>query len=919
MAAERNIDVRIRLKGADQFGRGMKGVNNSLSTMGNWLDVTKGILGANFIQQGITKIIEKLGDAVDKSIDFESALAGVAKTTDFSDVGLRNFGNQLMELSQRIPITANDLAGLAETAGQLGIAEEDLLQFTETVAAMGVSTNMTAEEAAVAFARIANIFGTSSKEYSRLGSVIVDLGNNFATTESEIVDMAKNMSGMAALVGMTEADVLAFATALSSIGIEAAAGGSSMQKLFQEIEMAGAGGGFGLFADVAGRTNEEFRELWENNPAKAVEQFLSGLKNLENEGGSALLVLEEMEIKEVRLIRSILGLANAEGLLDKALSMANAAWKDNSALAEEAGKRYETTASRMQIAQNKIDNANVTIGDRLSDTVLAGKNLIGDLAAEWNEKAREINLESEVKKATEEYEAQKAIIDDNAQTAKTIADAIVAMGAPEALDADGQREYIANMQALTQLVPQINKIWDEETRTIEGGTAALYQNIDAAQRFETAQANLVQAQEKVDSYSIIEQSLQTQYAQLALAEAEYKNAQDEYERFWQDAIESGKTDLEIELGSTEYLERLSTASQALNELQGAIAENEAALEEYAYVVDEYENAAQTYSEAANGMTNASTGISASQQTAIVTLEGLESELDSIIEKYEEAQKTILATLDGITAGFAKIEPPEIETPESKLDALESQLEFIQAYSDALKKAQEMGIDQSIIQELSTGSVEDYTTLATLVSGTEEDVETINAKYAEVSAAKTALSLELAAAQTGLAGNVEAIVSMTNGLVENVDVGNEMYATGAANIQSLINGMNSKILSLNIKVSQIKNLNRQIATSGSANADGSHASGLAFVPSDGYIAQLHRGEMVLTALEAKAYRAEQFANYAVPAMMNSRSMGGGKTYNQTYNNTNNFGTVVVRDERDIREIAEGIAKNNKRRAKGRGYM
>ena len=919
MANERNIDVRIRLKGADQFKSGMKNVNASLGTMNNWLDVAKGILSTDILKAGIRKIIEGLGEAVDESVRFESALAGVAKTTDFSDIGLRNFGNQLVKLSEQIPMSASELAGLAEVAGQLGIAEGDLLSFTEVVAAMGVSTNLSAEQAATSFARMANIFGTASKDYSRMGSVVVDLGNNFATTESEIVDMAQNMSGMAALVGMNEANVMAFATALSSIGIHAEAGGSAMQKLFQLIHNSVQSGGKSLmgFAETANMTSSEFSNLWNSDPAEAAQAFIAGLGKIEQQGGSALEVMRSLGIKEVRLTRSVLGLANAEDLLARAMNTANNAWTENSALAEEAGKRYATTASRMEIAQNKIDNAQITIGDSLTGVVVGAKQTIGDIAADWNEKARDINLAEVVESANAAYVEQNKIIDENTKTARNLVDALSAMGSTENLDIDGQKQYIATMDAIIALVPEANKLWNKETLSIEGGTDAIYRNIDAAQALADTEAKLKRDRESVDAYNIVEQSIQARRTELALAEAELGTIQSDFEDFTKD-IDFGNLDVSPSERVSEYRSTLGEAEQTVKILSESISEGEAALAEYAYVVANFEASADGVVSASNDMANAMSGISVEQRTAINGLQYLADELDLTETLLWQTKDALIETIDSAISGFGAIEMPDIGTPDTKIENLDSQLEFLNAYSDAVKKAQELGLSTEIIEQLSSGSEGDYATLASIVSGTEEDVATINAKYAEVAVAKETLAEDLAAATIDLTGRVETITTLAQDLVDGVDVGSDMYAKGANDIQNLIDGINSKVSSLASAAISVKKITSSMTSGVEVNADGSHAAGLAYVPSDGYLAQLHRGEMVLTALEAKAYRAEQFANYAMPNALARHQSGGGNTYANTQNTSVNFGSVVVRDDSDTRKIAENIARLNKRRANGRGY-
>lgn len=63
----------------------------------------------------------------------------------------------------------------------------------------------------------------SASDYSKLGSVVVALGNNFATTEADIVSMASRLAATGELTGLSEAQIMGLATAMSSVGIEAEA------------------------------------------------------------------------------------------------------------------------------------------------------------------------------------------------------------------------------------------------------------------------------------------------------------------------------------------------------------------------------------------------------------------------------------------------------------------------------------------------------------------------------------------------------------------------------------------------------------------------------------------------------------------------------------------------------------------------
>src|SRR5690606_27244928 len=142
------------------------------------------------------------GLAIKASIDFESAFAGVRKTVDATESEFSALSQGIRDMSKEVPSSATAIAGIAEAAGQLGIETPNILSFTRTMVDLGEATNMTGDEAATALARFANITQMPQTEFSRLGSVIVALGNNLATTESEIVQFGLRLAGAGSQAGM---------------------------------------------------------------------------------------------------------------------------------------------------------------------------------------------------------------------------------------------------------------------------------------------------------------------------------------------------------------------------------------------------------------------------------------------------------------------------------------------------------------------------------------------------------------------------------------------------------------------------------------------------------------------------------------------------------------------------------------------
>lgn len=389
-------------KSVDKFGKGMADVGKSLTSL-----VTVPLVAVG-------------GASLKVASDFESAFAGVRKTVDATEEQFGELRQGIRDMAKEMPQSASDIAKVGEAAGQLGIKTEAILGFTKTMVNLGVATNMTSDEAASALARLANITQMPQDQFGKLGSSIVALGNNFATTESEITDMALRLAGAGHQVGMSEADILGLSAALSSVGVEAEMGGSAISRVMVRMQVAATSmgkvdaltkatgmslrelqlladnnskdfkaladalgmtqtqmgnivdGGVDLqnFSKIAGVTSDQFKKSFETDAVGALTAFINGLGNADQAGTSAINMLEEMGITEIRLRDSLLRLGNAGDLVTNATKLSNEAWGENTALTNEAEQRYKTFASQMQILKNKLSDIAITIGDALMPIVL---------------------------------------------------------------------------------------------------------------------------------------------------------------------------------------------------------------------------------------------------------------------------------------------------------------------------------------------------------------------------------------------------------------------------------------------------------------------------------------------------------------------------------------------------------------------
>lgn len=323
-----------------------------------------------------------LGAAVKAAVDWESAWAGVTKTVDGSSSQMAELEEGLRGLAKTLPATHEEIAGVAEAAGQLGVAREDILDFTKTMVDLGETTNLTAEDAATNIAQIANVMGTTGDEVDNFGAALVALGNAGASTESQILDMTQRIAGAGAQIGLAETDILAIANAAASMGIEAEAGGSAISRVFTELAKATASGGPKLeqFAQIAGMTAEEFVNAFGEDPAQAFNEFTKGLDRVNQSGGDVFTTLKSLGLSDVRVSQALLGMAASGDLLTDSLELGKQAWEENTALAMEAAKRYDTTASQTQIAWNRIKDAGIDAGESLLPVVAGVAESVGSLA-----------------------------------------------------------------------------------------------------------------------------------------------------------------------------------------------------------------------------------------------------------------------------------------------------------------------------------------------------------------------------------------------------------------------------------------------------------------------------------------------------------------------------------------------------------
>lgn len=386
--AEKTISVRLAAR-VDSYVAAIKAAQASTTgfsraTERNLKQVGSSMqaVGRNMSTFVTLPLVAAAGLAVRAAVDWESAWAGVTKTVDGTAEQMAELEQGLRDMAKELPATHAEIAAVAEAAGALGVSTEDIEGFTRVMIDLGETTNLTADEAATSIAQLMNVMGTSGDDVDNLGSALVHLGNNGASTEDQIIQMAQRIAGAGELIGLSEADVLGFANALASMGIEVEAGGSSLSRVFADMSKAVAQGGDDLdaFSQVAGVSASEFAAAFREDPAQAVVSFIDGLGRIHAAGGDVFTVLDQLGLSDIRVSRALLSMATSGDLLSESLQMSGEAWAENTALADEAAKRYETAGARFEMVRNKVVDLFIDLGTMLLPVVEKVVDAIGFLA-----------------------------------------------------------------------------------------------------------------------------------------------------------------------------------------------------------------------------------------------------------------------------------------------------------------------------------------------------------------------------------------------------------------------------------------------------------------------------------------------------------------------------------------------------------
>ncbi|EAL0936727.1 phage tail tape measure protein [Campylobacter coli] len=339
-----NANLRAELKAQ------RKGLQDELFSLGN------------IISGGI------VGKSIKVGIDFESAMADVKKVTDLSEGHtLEGLKQDILDLSKKLPMTAEEIANIVAEGGKLGLASKEALEFGKTATAMGVAFEISANEAGEAIGGLMANLQTDVKGIKDLGDSINYLADKGSSDAKNIVNIVSRIGGMGNLIGLQRENMAALAATLDEVKIPAEVAGTAISSMFTKLSTADT---LGAKAEEAfsqlGLSGEFMKKALNRNSQEAINILLSRIKTLDKE--SQIGVITNIFGNDSGTIRAMATLVNGYDRYQELLKMTNSEEKKGS-MDKELINKCETTASILKILGNNISALAIKFSDALLPVV----------------------------------------------------------------------------------------------------------------------------------------------------------------------------------------------------------------------------------------------------------------------------------------------------------------------------------------------------------------------------------------------------------------------------------------------------------------------------------------------------------------------------------------------------------------------
>ena len=338
-----------------------------------------GVIGA---VTGIKATAGVVMGLAEEAIKFESAMADVKKVVDFeSPDGLKNLQKDILEMTRTIPMAKEELAQIAASGGQLGVAEKDLKSFTETIAKMGVAFDMPAEQAGDSMAKLANVYQIPIAQIGKLGDAINHLSNSSPAKASDIVNALGRVGGVAKQFGLTELQTASLSNAFISLGKTPEVAGTAINGMLTKLMTADKQGKkFQTVLEGMGTDAKALKKAIAENGEQALMDFLRQIEKLPKENQMGALV----DLFGLEYADDVAALVGGLDTYKKSIDELKKAGKGGKpefmgSMEKEFAARSATTENGLTLMKSGFAELKTVVGDRLLPVINKVSAFIGNL------------------------------------------------------------------------------------------------------------------------------------------------------------------------------------------------------------------------------------------------------------------------------------------------------------------------------------------------------------------------------------------------------------------------------------------------------------------------------------------------------------------------------------------------------------
>ena len=434
---------------------------------------------------------------------------------------------------------------------------------------------------------------------------------------------------------------------------------------------------------------------------------------------------------------------------------------------------------------------------------------LGTLAAHYKNAATGASgLNSELRQIDGKYRQSAIEITATATAAGELIDRLAGLEAQEAMTEGEAALYAQTVEQLKTLLPELNIELDEQTGLLAGGTDALAMNTEAWKENALARALQEKYQDVLEGQAqamidAAEKQLAYNDALAACTEIELQMQEvaAELQRINADSTLTYEEKAAKIAELTNQMDLLAagqeTAADSLNTQRGALEDAQAKVEEFD---QELEHLTDTQ----NTLTGANEDGSESMKLITASAESVIDSMSSLQEAYDASYAKAMESLEGQMGLFDEMDGKAKTSIDSLIDTLNGQVSYLESYSENIKKAMEMGVDEGLVRKLSDGSEKSAQILDAIVKGGEDDIKALNDALTKVEEGKDTFSDTVAQMETDFNGKMEELVGDYNEAIDKMDLHDESYKIGANNMQGLINGTASQKRTLIAKYTEMGN-------------------------------------------------------------------------------------------------------------------